>query len=510
MSRIEGPKPKPVIEPKTVEAPKEAAPVETVAEVASPPAGPKLPGNGFDDLKKKLLSVSGRFAPSKAPVAERADLKDLISSMRLAFQAGTGGQSVGPGFEPVEQDTGGRRLVEAQGPKGPAQLKAQDAIKNAPAVPKDDPHRAYTEGVRAELKKLGLPQNAEGVRVMVVGENTADHGAAVVRSVAGEHTGLGVGANVSLTGSNATVQQIMDKDPRKAEFDKIQDKIRAGTATIDDMAKQGVMGADASLTKMQLAIADARKQLPKPPDGKATMVNMSWGESPYRLAQQLAANMTKGGENAAVKAAAAKWASDNGETFDANNPQHIAGAIDVLANQIAEQIAKKMDASPSPAKKALEKELADARKDGMLVFNSAGNDFMKGGERGGRNVSHDVKGMITVGNVKIGDPKNKKDDELAWESSGGQVEIAAPGSKMPVGKKTDGSVEHLDGTSFSSPYLAGVAALMVKANPKITPDQIEKILLDPKNRTAVGQGSHVGNVGLIDPAKAVLAASKLK
>ena len=270
------------------------------------------------------------------------------------------------------------------------------------------------------------------------------------------------------------------------------------------------MGADASLTKMQMAIAEARKQLPKPSDGQATLVNMSWGESPYRLAQQLAANLTKGGANPVVQAAAQKWATDNDETFDVNNSEHVNGAMEVLSAQIAEAIVKKMESTPSPAKAALEKELADARKDGMLVFNSAGNDFMKGGERGGRNVSHDVKGMITVANVNIGKANSKKDDQLAFESAGGQVEIGAPGSHMPVGKKTDGKVEYLDGTSFASPYIAGVAALMVKANPKITPDQIEKILLDPKNRTAVGQGTHSGNVGLLDPAKAVAAAKKVK
>jgi serine protease len=74
-----------------------------------------------------------------------------------------------------------------------------------------------------------------------------------------------------------------------------------------------------------------------------------------------------------------------------------------------------------------------------------------------------------------------------------------------------------EGTSFAAPYAASVAALMIKANPKITPDQIENILTSP------GVARHIPNqtrpgwphepprdgAGEIDPVAAVAAARGL-
>ena len=69
-------------EPKKVEAPKPAAPP---AEVQLP----KKPEEGFDLAKKKLMSVSGRFAAHKPNVAVREDLKDLVSGQRMAANTGS-------------------------------------------------------------------------------------------------------------------------------------------------------------------------------------------------------------------------------------------------------------------------------------------------------------------------------------------------------------------------------------------------------------------------------------
>jgi subtilisin family serine protease len=61
-----------------------------------------------------------------------------------------------------------------------------------------------------------------------------------------------------------------------------------------------------------------------------------------------------------------------------------------------------------------------------------------------------------------------------------------------------------DGTSFSAPYVAGVASLMVKANPSITPDQIEKILIT----STVGIAADRAGAGVLDPVAAVRAAAE--
>ena len=59
---------------KPVEA-KKAEPVKLEAAYVPPEA--KKPCEGFDVLKKKIMSVSGRFVAHKPLVSERADLKEM-------------------------------------------------------------------------------------------------------------------------------------------------------------------------------------------------------------------------------------------------------------------------------------------------------------------------------------------------------------------------------------------------------------------------------------------------
>jgi hypothetical protein len=73
-----------------------AAPTsETQAPVATEAAVPAVlsevatkVAEGFDEVKKKLMSVSGRYAAHKPNVPVREDLKDLISSQRTLVNAG--------------------------------------------------------------------------------------------------------------------------------------------------------------------------------------------------------------------------------------------------------------------------------------------------------------------------------------------------------------------------------------------------------------------------------------
>ena len=78
--------------PKTVEPKPVAAP-----KIATAPPASKKPAEGFDVLKKKLMSVSGRYAAPKAE-AGRADLKELVSKKRSAVHAG--------GLAPPKTDEG--------------------------------------------------------------------------------------------------------------------------------------------------------------------------------------------------------------------------------------------------------------------------------------------------------------------------------------------------------------------------------------------------------------------
>ena len=67
-------------------------------------------------------------------------------------------------------------------------------------------------------------------------------------------------------------------------------------------------------------------------------------------------------------------------------------------------------------------------------------------------------------------------------------ELVAPGtnvlSTFPGGAYAEGT-----GTSMAAPHVAGLAALLLQANPKLTPDQIEQLLMT----TAEPLGAHVPN-----------------
>ena len=74
-------------------------------------------------------------------------------------------------------------------------------------------------------------------------------------------------------------------------------------------------------------------------------------------------------------------------------------------------------------------------------------------------------------------------------------------------KQREGNVisqhyKYVDGTSFASPIVASVAACMLEANPKLTPQQVKRILIDTAERVADVPVERQG-WGVVVPRKAV-------
>ena len=99
----------------------------------------------------------------------------------------------------------------------------------------------------------------------------------------------------------------------------------------------------------------------------------------------------------------------------------------------------------------------------------------------------------------------------SFSTNGNGNFICAPGAAVLTTDRTgsdgyaSGDTTSIDGTSFSSPYAAGVAALVISANPELTPDEVEQVLADTaKDRGAPGYDTIYG-WGLVDAAAAVAA-----
>jgi thermitase len=129
---------------------------------------------------------------------------------------------------------------------------------------------------------------------------------------------------------------------------------------------------------------------------------------------------------------------------------------------------------------------------GGLVFVSAGN-------------SNVDPGYANTSSVVIVAATNSSDTKASFSNFGDHVHLSAPGEAIYT--TTWGqSYTSISGTSFSAPITAGVAALVMSANPSLTSTQVENILFS----TAVDLGSTGRDIyfgyGRVDAAAAVAAA----
>jgi thermitase len=98
-------------------------------------------------------------------------------------------------------------------------------------------------------------------------------------------------------------------------------------------------------------------------------------------------------------------------------------------------------------------------------------------------------------------------DALAsFSSRGNYVDIAAPGDHIWTTVRGGGYMMHY-GTSFASPVVAGVVAVMMGANPDLAPATIETLLLaNADDRGTAGRDTSYG-YGRVNAARAVAAAA---
>jgi len=98
-------------------------------------------------------------------------------------------------------------------------------------------------------------------------------------------------------------------------------------------------------------------------------------------------------------------------------------------------------------------------------------------------------------------------NELAYFTNlGDWVTTGAPGVDLPVAAGSDG-YQRMSGTAFSCAIVAGVAALMRSAHPKLTLELAEKILKSVGTPVLPGEPARdVGSLRIIDAAQALALA----
>ncbi|WP_372443822.1 type VII secretion-associated serine protease mycosin [Streptomyces adelaidensis] len=141
----------------------------------------------------------------------------------------------------------------------------------------------------------------------------------------------------------------------------------------------------------------------------------------------------------------------------------------------------------------LEQAVEHALESNVVVVASAGNDGLGGNVKVTYPASYE--GVLAVA------ASDRNNERASFSQSGEFVGVAAPGVDM-ISTVPGGGHCSDNGTSFSAPYVAGVAALLKSKYPKWTAQQIVAQIEQTAERSIPGHDRLVG-WGVIDPVKAL-------
>ncbi|AYN39112.1 type VII secretion-associated serine protease mycosin [Streptomyces dangxiongensis] len=129
----------------------------------------------------------------------------------------------------------------------------------------------------------------------------------------------------------------------------------------------------------------------------------------------------------------------------------------------------------------------------IVVVASAGNDGLGGNSKKTYPASYD--GVLAVA------ASDRNNERAAFSQSGDFVGVAAPGVDM-ISTVPKGGHCTDNGTSFSAPYVAGVAALIKAKHPKWTAREVVAQIEQTAERSISGHDRLVG-WGVVDPVRAL-------
>ncbi|MCP3821146.1 type VII secretion-associated serine protease mycosin [Streptomyces sp. A3M-1-3] len=183
------------------------------------------------------------------------------------------------------------------------------------------------------------------------------------------------------------------------------------------------------------------------------------------------------------------------------NDEKNSGNDKTMAEAIEHALAKKADiinisqdtTKPLSATSRLALAVKKAIDQDVLVVASAGNDGLDGKQKNTYPAAFD--GVLAVAS------SDRNNERAEFSQSGAFVGVAAPGVDMV--STVPGNGQCVDnGTSFSAPYVSGVAALIKAKHPDWTPRQIIAQIEQTAERSINGHDNFVG-WGVVDPVRAL-------
>jgi subtilisin family serine protease len=169
------------------------------------------------------------------------------------------------------------------------------------------------------------------------------------------------------------------------------------------------------------------------------------------------------------------------KAFDQQGSGDVATAVSAIHYAVANE-ARVINASWSAGdrSRALADAVEEARAAGVVFVAAAGNSHS-----GNPFYPAGYDSVIAVASV------NNKDEMSPFTNFGRHVDLSAPGEQI-LSTIPDGRYDSISGTSMSTPYVAGAAALVITRHPEFTPAQVANILkntTDPiQSFTYIGTG----------------------
>ncbi|MFE6161735.1 type VII secretion-associated serine protease mycosin [Streptomyces sp. NPDC056486] len=213
-----------------------------------------------------------------------------------------------------------------------------------------------------------------------------------------------------------------------------------------------------------------------------------------RVAGIIAARPAKGTGFVGLAPAATLIPIQQNDAEGHGDTETLARAIDYAVAAGADVINISQDTAnavqPAPIlKEAVDRALASER----VIVASAGNDGLGGNVK--RTYPASYEGVLAVA------ASDRNNERAPFSQSGKFVGVAAPGvdmiSTVPIGGHCSDN-----GTSFSAPYVAAVAALIKSKHSDWTPRQITAQIKQTAERSVAGHDRLVG-WGVVDPVRAL-------